>query len=100
MAERSNLPINPAEARGPRNGDLPAYVGNGLIGLRVREQPLQPGMAMVNGFAGEHPERRVEAAAMAPYPLAGDLALNGVWLSDQPSSVSDLVQPMTSRPPN
>ncbi len=29
---------------------------------------------------------------MAPYPLAGDLAINGVWLSDQPSAVSHLVQ--------
>jgi len=85
-------PINPPEETGPRNGDLPAYVGNGLVGLRVREQPLQPGMTIVSGFAGEHPERRVEAAAPAPYPLAGDLALNGVWLSDQPSAVSDLVQ--------
>lgn len=85
-------PINPPEARGPRNGDLPAYVGNGLIGLRVREQPLQAGMAIVSGFAGEHPERRVEAAAPAPYPLAGDIALNNVWLSDQPSAVSNLVQ--------
>ena len=63
-----------------------------MIGVRVREQPLQAGMAIVNGFAGEHPERRVEAAARAPYPLAGDLALNGVWLSDQPSAVSELVQ--------
>jgi trehalose/maltose hydrolase-like predicted phosphorylase len=85
-------PINPPAARGPRNGDLPAYVGNGLIGLRVREQPLQPGMSIVSGFAGEHPERRVEAAAPAPYPLAGDIALNKVWLGDQPSAVSDLVQ--------
>ena len=92
MAERSSLPLNPPEETGPRNGDLPAYVGNGMIGLRVREQPLQPGMAIVNGFAGEHPDRRVEAAAMAPYPLAGDLALDNVWLSDQPSAVSDLVQ--------
>lgn len=85
-------PINPPEARGPRNGDLPAYVGNGLMGLRVREQPLQAGMMIVSGFAGEHPERRIEAAAPAPYPLAGDLALDGVWLSDQPSAVSDLRQ--------
>lgn len=86
-------PINPPEAKGgPRNGDLPAYVVNGLIGLRVREQPLQAGMAIVSGFAGEHPERRVEAAAPAPYPLAGDIGLNGVWISDQPSTVSDLVQ--------
>jgi protein-glucosylgalactosylhydroxylysine glucosidase len=85
-------PLSPPEVLGPRDGDLPAYVSNGLLGLRVREQPLQAGMMIVSGFAGEHPERRVEAAAAAPYPLAGDLALNGVWLSDQPSSVSDLRQ--------
>jgi trehalose/maltose hydrolase-like predicted phosphorylase len=85
-------PNDPPEARGARNGDLPAYVSNGLIGLRVREQPLQPGMALVSGLAGEHWERRVEAAAPAPYPLAGDISLNGVWLSDQPWTVSDLVQ--------
>jgi trehalose/maltose hydrolase-like predicted phosphorylase len=92
MAEASKGPISPSPEFGPRDGDLPAYVGNGLIGIRVREQPLQAGMALVNGFAGEHPDRRVEAAAVAPYPLAGDLALNGVWLSDQPSAVSDLAQ--------
>ncbi|MBY0395461.1 MAG: glycoside hydrolase family 65 protein, partial [Thermoleophilia bacterium] len=85
-------PISPPPARGPRNGQLPAYVSNGLIGLRVREQPLQAGMTIVSGLAGEHPERRVEAAAPAPYPLAGDIALNGVWLSDQPWTVSNLVQ--------
>ena len=85
-------PISPPAAHGPRNGDLPAYVGNGLIGLRVREQSLQAGMAIVSGFAGEHPDRRIEAAAPAPYPLAGDVALNNVWISDQPSAVSNLVQ--------
>lgn len=85
-------PIDPPEARGPRDGALPAYVSNGLIGLRVREVPLQAGMTLVSGVAGEHQERRVEAAAPSPYPLAGDIALNGVWLSDQPSTVSDLVQ--------
>lgn len=85
-------PLSSPEAVGPRNGALPAYIGNGLIGLRVREQPLQAGMALVSGFAGEHSERRVEAAAEAPYPLAGDIALDGVWLSDQPSAVSDLRQ--------
>ena len=55
-------PINPAEVHGPRNGALPAYVSNGLIGLRVREMALAPGMTLVNGVAGEHPERRIEAA--------------------------------------
>ena len=57
-------PINPPVARGVRNGELPAYVSNGLIGLRVREQPLQAGMCLVSGVAGEHAERRIEAAAL------------------------------------
>jgi trehalose/maltose hydrolase-like predicted phosphorylase len=63
-----------------------------MIGLRVREMPLLSGMTLVCGLAGEHPDRRIEAAAAAPYPLAADIALNGVWLSDQPWAVSDLVQ--------
>lgn len=87
-----SIPINPPAAHGPRDGELPAYVSNGLIGLRVREQPLQAGMTLVSGVAGEHQERRVEAAAPSPYPLAGDIALNGIWLSDQPWTVSNLVQ--------
>jgi trehalose/maltose hydrolase-like predicted phosphorylase len=85
-------PINPADATGRGERELPAYVSNGLIGLRVRPMPLQAGMALVSGFAGEHPERRIEAAAVAPYPLAGDIAVNGVWLSDVPHCVSDLRQ--------
>jgi protein-glucosylgalactosylhydroxylysine glucosidase len=88
----STSPISPSPAHGPRNGDLPAYVSNGMIGLRVREMPLQSGMTLVCGLAGEHPDRRIEAAAAAPYPLAADIAVNGVWLSDQPWAVSDLVQ--------
>lgn len=85
-------PINPAPVRGPRNGDLPAYVSNGLVGLRIREIPLLAGMALVSGVAGEHPERRIESAAPVPYPLAGDIAVDGVWLRDQPWAVSDLIQ--------
>jgi hypothetical protein len=85
-------PISPPPESGARDGDLPAYVSNGLIGLRVREMPLQAGVTMVSGFAGEDPERRVEAAVPAPYPLAGDLALNRVWLRDQPWAISDLIQ--------
>jgi trehalose/maltose hydrolase-like predicted phosphorylase len=85
-------PLNPPPHTGPRDGELPAYVGNGLVGLRVREVPLVPGLAIVSGVAGEHPERRIEAAAPVPYPLAGDIALNGVRLSDQPWAVADLGQ--------
>lgn len=85
-------PINPAPAKGAGRKELPAYVANGVIGLRVREVPLTAGMTLVNGYAGEHPVRRIEAAAVAPYPCAGDLCVNGVWLSDAPHQVEVLDQ--------
>jgi len=85
-------PISPPPVSGEGDRDLPAYVSNGLIGLRVRAQPLRGGMALVSGYAGEDPERRIEAAASAPYPLAGDIAVNGVWLSDLQHQVSELQQ--------
>ena len=87
-----STPISPPPETGRGERELPAYVSNGLIGLRVRDVPLTAGMAVVSGFAGEHPERRIEAIAAAPYPLAGDLAVNAVWLSDQPHQVQDLEQ--------
>ena len=80
-------PISPSREAGARGRALPAYLSNGLIGLRVRENPLRAGMCLVSGFAGEHPERRLEAAAMAPYPLGGDLQADGVWVGDQPELV-------------
>ncbi len=62
--------------------DLPPYVSNGLIGLRVMDLPVVPGIAIVSGLGGEHPLVRVEAAARAPYPVAGDIALGGIWLRE------------------
>ena len=44
-------------------------------------------MCLVSGFSGEHPVPLIEAAAVAPYPLAADLQLNGVWLSDASDQV-------------
>jgi hypothetical protein len=85
-------PISPKPVGSRGEKELPAYVSNGLIGLRVRDIPLLAGMALVSGFAGEHSERRVEAAATAPYPLAGDLAVNGVWMSDVFHQTCDLEQ--------
>jgi hypothetical protein len=85
-------PINPPPALGNGERELPAYVSNGLVGLRVRPMALAKGMALVSGYAGEHPERRIEAAAVAPYPLAGDISVNGVWLTDALHQVRDLRQ--------
>lgn len=87
-----SAPINPQKVQGAGRRELPAYVANGLVGLRVREVPLTMGMALLSGYSGEHYERRIEAAAVAPYPIAGDLALNGVWLSDVPHQIFDLEQ--------
>lgn len=84
--------LNPPPEAGPRDGARPAYVGNGVIGLRVREVPLVAGMTLVSGFAGDHPDRRIESAVACPYPLAGDVSVDGVWLSDQPWAVSRLRQ--------
>lgn len=92
MSDASSRPINPPTAHGDLGDELPAYVANGLIGLRVRPMALRAGMALISGYSGEHPVRRIEAAANAPYPLAADLALEGIWLSDADGAVSDLQQ--------
>ncbi|RZJ75325.1 MAG: glycoside hydrolase family 65 protein, partial [Brevundimonas sp.] len=85
-------PLSPPVATGPRGQDLPAYLSNGLIGLRVREDPLRAGLCIVSGFVGEHHERRVEAAVAAPFPLGLDIALGGLWASDQSASVKPIDQ--------
>ncbi|MDB5470731.1 MAG: glycosyl hydrolase family 65 [Caulobacter sp.] len=85
-------PISPPPETGDRGRALPAYLSNGLIGLRVREIPLVAGMTIVNGYVGEHHERRVEAAVAAPYPLGGDIALGGLWMSQQPQVVRPIDQ--------
>ena len=85
-------PLSPPPVKGAGRRELPAYLSNGVIGLRVREIALSPGMALINGYTGEHEQRRIEAAAVAPYPLAVDLALGGVWLSDTQHCARDLEQ--------
>ena len=76
-----SVPINPPPVTRSGVNELPAYVSNGLIGLRVLDIPLFPGLIMVSGYAGTHPEQEIEAATEGPYPLAGDLTLNDVRLS-------------------
>ena len=80
-------PISPPPVAGSAGNELPAYMSNGVVGLKVRDNPLHPGMALLSGFSGEHPERKIEAAAFAPYPLAGDICLEGAWMSDAPQDV-------------
>jgi hypothetical protein len=75
-------PISPPPVVGGAGRELPAYLSNGVVGLKVRDNPLSPGMTLLSGFSGEHPERKIEAAAFAPYPIAGDVSLDGVWMSE------------------
>jgi len=77
-------PLSPPEVVGSDRFALPAYISNGLIGLRLVEAPRGGGVAILNGFVGEHPEEAIEAAARSPFPLFGDLTIDGVSLSQSP----------------
>jgi protein-glucosylgalactosylhydroxylysine glucosidase len=85
-------PISPPPFRGDSGNELPAYVANGVVGLRVRAMPLAAGLTLVSGYSGQHPQRFIEAIAGAPYPVAGDIRLAGVWLSDARASVTVIDQ--------
>jgi len=85
-------PLNPPKATGDGKRELPAYLSNGVIGIRVRSNPLIAGMTLLSGYSGLHPKRQIEAAATAPYPLAGDIAIDGVWMSDIPESCAAFEQ--------
>ena len=85
-------PISPPPIRRWRPEFLPAYVGNGVMGLRATRIPLRDGVAIVSGFAGVHPTDRVEAFARAPYPLAGDVVVGEVALSQHPERVTLIEQ--------
>ena len=77
-------PISPPPVTEGGRGDLPAYISNGLVGLRILDVPLLPGVVLVSGFSGLDPVVEVEAGAEAPYPLAGDIGLDKVLLTTSP----------------
>jgi hypothetical protein len=49
-------------------------------------------MMLLSGFAGEDPKLHIQVGSAAPYPLAVDISLGGVWMSDAPSLVGHLEQ--------
>jgi trehalose/maltose hydrolase-like predicted phosphorylase len=79
-----STPLSPPAVRSYRPDFLPAYVGNGVLGLRVPRIPLVGGLAIVNGFSGTDGETGAEGFARAPYPLAGDIELGGARLGYAP----------------
>ncbi len=75
-------PLSPPVLRSHEPDHLPAYLSNGVIGVRVHEVPLRSAVAVVNGLAGMHPVEQVESTPYAPYPFAIDICVDGVWASD------------------
>ena len=79
-------PISPPTVTEYRSDYMPAYLSNGLIGLRVGRVPLFGGNCIVNGLVELDPVEDGEGFAQAPYPLAGDVVVDGhrmAWLPEQ-----------------
>jgi hypothetical protein len=81
-------PISPPPLTSPHPDRLLAYLGNGLLGVRVGRIPTQGGRTIVNGFWGGHPKDGIPTFALAPYPFSADLCLGGRWLSEAPGATT------------
>ncbi|HET9344448.1 MAG TPA: hypothetical protein VFO05_02000 [Candidatus Limnocylindrales bacterium] len=75
-------PISPPPVTNYRPEFLPAYIANGVLGLRCGRIPFRTGTTMVNGFAGLDPSDGVEGFSRVPFALGADVELNGVRLSN------------------
>ena len=80
--------LSPGPIREYRPDYLPAYLSNGLIGLRVGRLPLIDGLCIVNGLVEVDPVEAGEGFSRAPCPLAGDVEVDGHWLSSHPELAS------------
>ena len=80
-------PISPPPVRDYRPEYIPAYIANGVVGMRCGRIPFLGGVAMVNGFAGLDVRDGLEGFARTPFPLGADLSLDGVLLSHAPQNV-------------
>ncbi len=80
-------PLSPEPVRELVPGRLPPYLSNGVVGIRFASLPHLAGTTMVSGYAGISPDDGVEGFARAPYVLAIDVSLNGVWASTAPEWV-------------
>ena len=89
-------PLSPPPVRDYRPEYLPAYIANGVLGLRCPRIPFQGGVCMVNGFAGLDLRDGLEGFARAPFPLAADISLDGIRLSRAPSESGSSSSAMTS----
>lgn len=75
-----NAPLPVLGRQGESPGVDPAYLSNGLLGIRPGRIPIAPAPACVAGFVYRRPEYRVECLSPAPYPLTTDIRINGIHL--------------------
>jgi hypothetical protein len=81
-------PISPDAVREYLPQYLPAYIANGVLGLRCPRIPFLGGVSTVNGFAGLDVRDGLEGFARTPFPLGADISLDGVRLSQAPQCVT------------
>ncbi len=62
----------------------PAYLSNGMIGIRPGPNPLARAQTCVSGFVFSHRPYRMEGLSPSPYPLETDLCVKGVSLLTHP----------------
>src|SRR5438309_10916519 len=86
------MPISPPPVGAWRPECIPAYLSNGLIGLRAGPIPLIEGLAVVNGLAAIDPVEQGEGFARGPYPIGGELEVNGCKLSRVPGQAQFIEQ--------
>jgi trehalose/maltose hydrolase-like predicted phosphorylase len=79
-----SAPLSPPTLDYRPTEPLPPYLSNGIVGIRWPGLPHLSGITMVGGFAGVDPADGVEGFARAPFALATDVQLDGVWASAAP----------------
>lgn len=65
-------------------GCSPAYLANGVVGLRLPKFAIVGAAATLCGYVGVNPTEHVEAWVHLPYPLAMDVRIDGRRLSHRP----------------
>ncbi|MCE5278695.1 MAG: hypothetical protein ABFD92_13180 [Planctomycetaceae bacterium] len=88
MVPRGTLPIPKLDCIDFSQHFTPAYLGNGLIGLRPQANPLRPAAALVTGQVPGSGEGSAEAA----YPFGTDIIAAGTSLLDNPQRVTVIKQ--------
>lgn len=76
----------------PAGAFAPAYLGNGLIGIRPNPNPLIQAKTVAAGFVYSHPSGGFETFSPAPYPLGLDIRLGDSSLLRDADRVKVLAQ--------